>query len=908
VSKYNKNQGHVTPAVNNKEVDATMNDLTTQVEQHQLDIEQQQFQLLESSIKLTDREVKLNQKEKELLIQEAEIKAGLPALIAEQMKKQKEFLDIKESDLNDIENKISEDRIQVEINKTYIAKELEKCRLGFLELKLQQEREAIELRQKKLTEIDNEISELEKNRHASLQNKLDELEKANEENIYNKQEKASEKILKLEAEIQSERDELTKAQAQNEALAHKLTRQELSLEEKIENIDNEVDERIEDRKRSFEIKMSGLKEENKRLLDSISKADATISLYAELKQQLGGKDAELVLQKLKAYLEKNESLKKELLDRPSVEIKEMFDDAEQKAERSKARIDELSQEKRDLQELANNSQDKEYEIQSLKSNVDSLSARYTAVSSENNKLQGDLKRLQPSYESEINKDKRLKAINLPVFTKHFVRSNLQLDSLKGLNNESSDKFTELQWLDNIYESAKEYGLTFSKRILYAFHTAIKTAEFSPITILSGVSGTGKSELPRLYSHFGGINFLNLPVQPNWDCQESLLGYFNSIDNCFDAQPLLRLLAQSQLDKSDVYPEGMKDVVNIVLLDEMNLAHVELYFADFLSKLEERRGKLAQDLPVTEIKLGTGVNMNHKILMGRNVLWVGTMNQDETTKSLSDKVLDRGINIHFPRPKTLESRKELKPLGVQSDLLPVKEWKRWGNTKSNLPDFLSKKYKIIVEEINEYLACVGKALGHRVWQSIEYYISNYPLVKALEIIKKVKNKSGKVEIVFQRYSDNQQLEKAAHIAFEDQLVQKIMPKLRGVETKGLGKIKCLDPIKQLLIDGGINIIEDFDRACEFGFGQFIWSSSEYLNDESLVSELLESSIEGSTEQYDELEKLYDKYESKLEDLWNNLDKEPSELTTKEIEDHINISTEQADKIKHYMKVHLKPNSE
>ena len=149
--------------------------------------------------------------------------------------------------------------------------------------------------------------------------------------------------------------------------------------------------------------------------------------------------------------------------------------------------------------------------------------------------------------------------------------------------------------------AIHYGLHFNPRILKAFHTSLKTAEWSPLTVLAGVSGTGKSELPRLYSHFGGLFFEPLAVQPNWDTQESMLGFFNSIDNKFDAQPVLRFLAQSQkhwadkTDDSEGYP-GLADAVCLVLLDEMNLAHPELYFAEFLSKLELRRGKKGADVP------------------------------------------------------------------------------------------------------------------------------------------------------------------------------------------------------------------------------------------------------------------------------------------------------------------------
>ena len=93
---------------------------------------------------------------------------------------------------------------------------------------------------------------------------------------------------------------------------------------------------------------------------------------------------------------------------------------------------------------------------------------------------------------------------------------------------------------------------------------------------------------------------------------------------------------------------------------MNLAHPELYFAEFLSKLELRRGMKGADVPSLPVKIGAGMPP-YQLPLGRNVLWTGTMNQDETTKSLSDKVLDRSIIIHFPRPTELKRRLKLAPL-------------------------------------------------------------------------------------------------------------------------------------------------------------------------------------------------------------------------------------------------------
>src|SRR5690606_37234238 len=120
---------------------------------------------------------------------------------------------------------------------------------------------------------------------------------------------------------------------------------------------------------------------------------------------------------------------------------------------------------------------------------------------------------------------------------------------------------------------------FNPRLLMAFHTALKTAEWSPLTVLTGVSGTGKTEMPRLYSRFGGLMFLPIAVQPNWDSPQSLYVYFNSVVNLFNATPLLRAKVQSQRSREK---GGFSDRLMIVLLDEMNLAYVVLYFSNLLN--------------------------------------------------------------------------------------------------------------------------------------------------------------------------------------------------------------------------------------------------------------------------------------------------------------------------------------
>ncbi|RVY78625.1 restriction endonuclease [Helicobacter pylori] len=341
----------------------------------------------------------------------------------------------------------------------------------------------------------------------------------------------------------------------------------------------------------------------------------------------------------------------------------------------------------------------------------------------------------------------------------------------------SNEVEELAFLERIEKGMQEFNVFYPKRLLYMFHTALKSASLSPLSVLSGVSGTGKSELPKLYAHFGGLNFLSIAVQPTWDSPESLMGYFNAIENKFDATEFLRFFIQTTLSNNEE-PYGLKEAMNIVLLDEMNLAHIELYFAEFLSKLEVKRSKETN----ISIKLGTGLTWESPL--GDNLLFVGKMNEDESTKMLSDKVLDRAFCLNFERPKELISKQQ-KPLPSNDEYLKVETFNRWINKKGDQEAKLEGKYKKLTEEINERLSA---------------YMHNHPLVL--------------------HASDK---DKALEFAYEECLVLKIFPKLRGVQTRNN---QHLTKIQDLLKD--FSVSSDFKQAMENDSKEFVFNSTNYLN--------------------------------------------------------------------------------
>jgi len=783
--------------------------------QKEATIAQKELELKAAKDTIAKKEAELNDKHLQLEEMELQAKNGFPRLFEEKFAAFKKQLEQREaqcvSELKSLEaakEKLRQRELMIQKAEIQRDSDYADARAQLddelFNLRKKQEKELESKRANALTAIEKELSEERTSRIASLEKEIADRLKAHETAIQQDKDELEQKrkaFLKDQAKLDELKDEL-------EYQKQRLQSKEDRLEERESNLNLEVDAKVVERRQSFENEKSALNDEIARLRESIKTSSALISNFGELKHKLGDEDPAAVLLKLKTYEEEIKKLREDLATSPTQEMQEAFDRLKSEQEQIEREKDRYKDDYQKLSAIQKDQNELEEKIDSLERTIKTLRDQRDNIEAHNNQLQADIKRLQSAYEREADREARVRDIEAPYIQVEQKRAELP-------KKEEQAKY-ELQWLDGISKSCIDYGLRFPRRILYAFHTALKTSEWSPMTVLAGVSGTGKSELPRLYSHFGGINFLSLSVQPNWDSQESMLGFFNSIDNKFDAQPVLRLLAQSQKNKTEDYPFGLEDVMSLILLDEMNLAHVELYFAEFLSKLELRRGRKGNEVPSLEVKLGAGIQQ-YDLPMGRNVLWAGTMNQDETTKSLSDKVLDRGIVINFPRPTTLERRRKLTPLGEQAPLLSRKLWESWWCRESKFNDDQILPFKGFVEDMNTSLSKVGRALGHRVWQSIEYYMSNYPDV-----------------LEAQRNNDDTSLVKAMKVAFEDQLVQKVMPKLRGIETRGKSKSDCLDKIRTQLVNDDYTIIEDFDLACEFGYGQFIWNSANYLKDDEAVN--------------------------------------------------------------------------
>ena len=174
-----------------------------------------------------------------------------------------------------------------------------------------------------------------------------------------------------------------------------------------------------------------------------------------------------------------------------------------------------------------------------------------------------------------------------------------------------------------------------------------------LIILQGISGTGKTSLPYIMGKYFLSDATIAAVQPSWRDRNELFGYFNEFTKKFNETEVLRR----------IYESGYNDDINIIVLDEMNISRVEYYFAEMLSILEmpdpkEWKLELVPSVWDNDPKRLDGGNLQ----IPQHVFYVGTINNDDSTFSVSDKVYDRALVINlnskgipFDSPVTISKR-------------------------------------------------------------------------------------------------------------------------------------------------------------------------------------------------------------------------------------------------------------
>ena len=784
----------------------SLTDVKDELDKTKKELDETKKSKASTEAEIREKKNELNQKEKNLNEKEIELEKKSADLEKREDNAKQGFT----KQLNEAKGNYEKEKEKLKSEKEKIEKELSE--LGDRKDKkiAQIEKEVFDYREKRTSSVDTEIEKRRENSEKEAL-KFAQEAKLTAEEIIKKAEKTADSILKeasKEAEkqkdkVEQEKIETEKAREEYETQRKIALKEKADFESKKKEYEN-LKEYLEEKERNFDSKVEN--KVNEKYVDLFNKYEAIRENCNDLSKT--NKELNEEKSKLQLQLAKAKSTTDDKKDLEITSLKNEIKDLEKKIKTKDAKIAEYGCEPEDV------------EVYKTKSNeLDETLKKNTKLKKENEKLKIDLATRNDETEQlnlykdkdERNKD-TIRILEEELDKKKVVPREVRIapikEQLPSFNkNKKLDifKLSEKDWLENILKRAEESGLKFSKRLLKAYHTSLKIGEWSPLVVLAGVSGTGKSELPRQYALHGGMNFISVPVKPDWDSPQSLFGYYNSIESKFEPTELLRALYQMQ-DNGEKNSKG--EEMCLVLLDEMNLAHVELYFADLLSKFEGKRG--TNEAAEYEISLGAGVG-NEMLKIGDNVLWTGTMNEDETTKALSDKVVDRSTLVTFPRPKHLIGRQKAKIVDPKG-ILTKKKWEEWVKQSIDLDRYkgLMDNLRSIVEQINDKMSELGRNLGHRVWQGIQNYVSNHP-----DVIEADKNNSSDVDNVIKK-------------VFAEAVAFKIMPKLRGIETSGDYE-EYVDAIEKIINENVDELSKDFSKARSLPTRVFQWCSAEFLDD-------------------------------------------------------------------------------
>ena len=231
-----------------------------------------------------------------------------------------------------------------------------------------------------------------------------------------------------------------------------------------------------------------------------------------------------------------------------------------------------------------------------------------------------------------------------------------------------------------------------------------------IVIMQGMSGTGKTSLAYAFGEFLGNSSVIVPIQPMWKERTDLIGYYNEFTRRFNETLLLTKMYEANYSK-DIY---------VTVLDEMNIARVEYYFAEFLSLLElpnpeERYLDVVSDKWENDpIQLKDG-----RIKLPTNMWFIGTANNDDSTFLISDKVYDRAMILDLDQ----KTERFIAP-PTERMIISAEEFDR-------LVASAQKEYEISyrnrkrLEAFDEYLiAHFHVTFGNRIMKQILTYIPVY----------------------------------------------------------------------------------------------------------------------------------------------------------------------------------------
>src|SRR5690554_418538 len=264
-------------------------------------------------------------------------------------------------------------------------------------------------------------------------------------------------------------------------------------------------------------------------------------------------------------------------------------------------------------------------------------------------------------------------------------------------------------------ASSHHNIYYSETIASTFIAGLAT---SKILILEGISGTGKTSLPYVFGKFIKNDSAIISVQPSWRDRYEMMGYYNEFTKKFNETEFL----------SSVYEATYRTDVNLIVLDEMNLARVEYYFADFLSLLELPNSDEWLVEVVPEQLIGDPINLKDgQIKIPQNIWFVGTANNDDSTFGITDKVYDRASSIVMNEKAKPFKGKDMEGINLSFEYLD-------GLFKEayNLHQ-ISNQNIVALEKLDDFISQTFQiTFGNRIMNQLYRFVPVYVSSGGLEI--------------------------------------------------------------------------------------------------------------------------------------------------------------------------------
>ena len=239
---------------------------------------------------------------------------------------------------------------------------------------------------------------------------------------------------------------------------------------------------------------------------------------------------------------------------------------------------------------------------------------------------------------------------------------------------------------------------------------IASLAVSHIIIMQGMSGTGKTSLAYAFGEFLSNHSVIVPIQPMWKERTDLVGYYNEFTKKFNETTLLQKMYEANYSKQ----------IYITVLDEMNIARVEYYFAEFLSLLElpNPEGRYI-DVVTDKWESDPKLLKKGRLKLPENMWFIGTANNDDSTFAISDKVYDRAMIMNLDKKTQVFYSEETE--GVKITFERFTELVRRAKSDYGITGRKMRQVKALDKYMMENFRVT---FGNRIMKQLKEYVSAF----------------------------------------------------------------------------------------------------------------------------------------------------------------------------------------